>query len=67
MAQKISVVSITIAMLQESNKITWLFWLKELTVFALVYDLVRMGIRQSAALQYSSVDRISFLDVFGVT
>jgi Transposase DDE domain len=36
--------------------------LKELTVFAIVYNLVRMVMRQSAALQYVDVERISFLD-----
>jgi Transposase DDE domain len=36
--------------------------LKELTVFAIVYNLVRMAMRQSAALQHVCVERISFLD-----
>jgi hypothetical protein len=36
--------------------------LKELTVFALVYNLVRMVMGQSAALQHVGVERISFLD-----
>jgi hypothetical protein len=36
--------------------------LKELTVFAIVYNLVRMVICQSAALQHVGVERISFLD-----
>ncbi len=36
--------------------------LKELTVFAMVYNLVRMVIRQSATLQHTAVERISFLD-----
>jgi hypothetical protein len=36
--------------------------LKELTVFALVYDLVPMVILQSAQLQRVDVARISFLD-----
>jgi heme exporter protein D len=36
--------------------------LKELTVFAIVYNLVRMVLGQSAALQHVSVERISFLD-----
>jgi hypothetical protein len=36
--------------------------LKELTVFAIVYNLVRMVMGQSAALQHVSVERISFLD-----
>jgi hypothetical protein len=36
--------------------------LKELTVFALVYNLVRMVMWQSAALKYIAVGRISFLD-----
>jgi hypothetical protein len=35
--------------------------LKELTVFALVYNLVRMVMRQSAALQHTAMERISFL------
>jgi hypothetical protein len=36
--------------------------LKELTVFAIVYNLVRLVMGQSATLQYISVERISFLD-----
>ena len=36
--------------------------LKELTVFALVYNLVRMVMCQSARLQHLGVERISFLD-----
>jgi len=36
--------------------------LKELTVFAIVYNLVRMAMLQSAALQHVSMARISFLD-----
>jgi hypothetical protein len=36
--------------------------LKELTVFAIVYNLVRMVMRQSATLQHTAVERISFLD-----
>jgi hypothetical protein len=36
--------------------------LKELTVFALVYNLVRMVMRQSATRQHTAVERISFLD-----
>ena len=36
--------------------------LKELTVFAIVYNLVRMVMRQSALLQRVGVERISFLD-----
>ena len=36
--------------------------LKELTVFAIVYNLVRLVICQSAALQHVGVERISFLD-----
>jgi hypothetical protein len=36
--------------------------LKELTVFALVYNLVRMVMRHSARLQPIGVERISFLD-----
>jgi hypothetical protein len=36
--------------------------LKELTVFAIVYNLVRMGMCQSAMLQFISLERISFLD-----
>jgi hypothetical protein len=36
--------------------------LKELMVFAIVYNLVRMVMRQSATLQHPEVERISFLD-----
>jgi hypothetical protein len=36
--------------------------LKELTVFAIVYNLVRMVMRQSAALQHTTVERSSFLE-----
>jgi Transposase DDE domain len=36
--------------------------LKELMVFAIVYNLVRMVMRQSATLQHTEVERISFLD-----
>jgi hypothetical protein len=36
--------------------------LKELTVFAIVYNLVRMVMCQSAMLQHLDVERISFLD-----
>jgi hypothetical protein len=36
--------------------------LKELTVFALVYNLVRLVMCQSAGLQQIEVERISFLD-----
>jgi hypothetical protein len=36
--------------------------LKELTVFAIVYNLVRMVMLQSATLQHTTVERISFLD-----
>ena len=36
--------------------------LKELTVFAMVYNLVRMVMCQSAMLQHIAVERISFLD-----
>jgi Transposase DDE domain len=36
--------------------------LKELTVFAMVYNLVRMVMWQSATLQHLSVERISFMD-----
>jgi hypothetical protein len=36
--------------------------LKELTVFAIVYNLVRMVMWHSATLQRISVERISFLD-----
>jgi hypothetical protein len=36
--------------------------LKDLTVFALVYNLVRMVMCQSARLQHLGVERISFLD-----
>jgi hypothetical protein len=36
--------------------------LKELTVFAIIYNLVRLVMRQSATLQHTAVERISFLD-----
>ena len=36
--------------------------LKELTVFAIVYNLVRMVMCQSAMLRHISVERISFMD-----
>jgi Transposase DDE domain len=36
--------------------------LKELTIFAIVYNLVRMVMGHSARLKYISVERISFLD-----
>ena len=36
--------------------------LKELTVFAIVYNLVRMVMCQSARLQHIGVERISFMD-----
>jgi hypothetical protein len=36
--------------------------LKELTIFAIVYNLVRMVMCQSAGLQHIEVERISFLD-----
>ena len=36
--------------------------LKELTIFAIVYNLVRMVMCQSATLQHIDVERISFLD-----
>jgi hypothetical protein len=36
--------------------------LQELTVFAIVYNLVRMVIWESAMLQHIGVERISFLD-----
>jgi hypothetical protein len=36
--------------------------LKELTVFAIVYNLVRLVMRPSATLQHTDVERISFLD-----
>ena len=36
--------------------------LKELTVFAMVYNLVRMVMLQSATRQHTAVERISFLD-----
>jgi Transposase DDE domain len=36
--------------------------LKELTIFAIVYNLVRMVMWQSATLQHIGVERISFLD-----
>jgi hypothetical protein len=36
--------------------------LKELTVFAIVYNLVRLVMCQSARLQHLSIERISFID-----
>jgi hypothetical protein len=36
--------------------------LKELSVFAIVYNLVRLAMCQSATLERISVERISFLD-----
>jgi hypothetical protein len=36
--------------------------LKELTVFAIIYNLVRLVMCQSATLQHLSVERISFID-----
>ena len=36
--------------------------LKELTVFAIVYNLVRLVMGQSATLQHLSIERISFID-----
>jgi IS4 transposase len=36
--------------------------LQELTMFAIVYNLVRMVMRQSATRHYLDVERISFLD-----
>jgi IS4 transposase len=36
--------------------------LKELTIFAMVYNLVRQVMRPSATLQHTAVERISFLD-----
>jgi hypothetical protein len=36
--------------------------LKELTVFAIIYNLVRLVMWPSATLQYTAVERISFLD-----
>ena len=36
--------------------------LKELTIFAIVYNLVRLVMGQSARLQHLGVERISFLD-----
>jgi hypothetical protein len=36
--------------------------LKELTVFAIIYNLVRMVMCQSARLQQIGVERISFVD-----
>jgi hypothetical protein len=36
--------------------------LKELTVFAMVYNLVRLIMLQSATLQHTAAERISFLD-----
>jgi hypothetical protein len=39
--------------------------LTKLTVFAIVYNLVRMIMRQSAMLQHIGAERISFLDALG--
>jgi Transposase DDE domain len=36
--------------------------LQELTIFAMVYNLVRQVMRQSATRQHTAVERISFLD-----
>ena len=36
--------------------------LKELAVFAMVYNLVRLVMLQSAGLQHTAAERISFLD-----
>jgi hypothetical protein len=36
--------------------------LKDLTVFAIVYTLVRLAMWPSATLQHTAVERISFLD-----
>ena len=36
--------------------------LKELTIFAIVYNLVRLVMGQSARLQHIGVEQISFLD-----
>ncbi len=36
--------------------------LKKLMVFAIVYNLVRLVMWQSATLQYTAVEQISFLD-----
>jgi hypothetical protein len=36
--------------------------LKELTVFAIVYNLVRLVMCQTATLQHLSIERISFID-----
>jgi hypothetical protein len=36
--------------------------LKELTIFAMVYNLVRLVMRQSATRQHTAVERVSFLD-----
>jgi hypothetical protein len=36
--------------------------LKELTVFALIYNLVRLVMCRSATLQHTGVERISFVD-----
>jgi Transposase DDE domain len=36
--------------------------MKELMVFAIVYNLVRMVMRQSATCQHTAVERISFID-----
>jgi hypothetical protein len=36
--------------------------LKELTVFAIVYNQVRLVMCQSATLQHLSIERISFID-----
>src|SRR5713101_7357747 len=37
-------------------------WLKELTVFAMIYNLARLVMLQSALQQQIDVERISFLD-----
>jgi hypothetical protein len=36
--------------------------LKELTVFAIVYNLVRLVMYQSSTLQHLGMERISFVD-----
>ena len=61
-------VETALAQLKTTMRMDVLHWktvlgvLKELTVFALVYNLVRMVMGQSAALQHVGVERISFLD-----
>jgi Transposase DDE domain len=61
-------VEISLAQLQTSMQMdvlhgqTVLSTLKELTIFAIVYNLVRMVMRPSALLQHTATERISVLD-----